>query len=67
MELELNNFGFFNLAKPEMVFDFNVNSFKTKIDQISLSKFLSMNEVFLNEKRQITDGSHVYGIINFIM
>ncbi len=66
MELELNNYGFFNLVKPEMTFDYNVNSFRTRIDAEGLSKFLSANEIFLDDKKQITDGSHIFGTITYL-
>jgi hypothetical protein len=67
MYLILNNLGFFNLVKPEMHFEYNVNSFKTYVNNDQLTSFLKENDVLLNSKHQIIDNqNNIYGILTFL-
>lgn len=70
MELELNNSGFKNLIKMNFLLERLVNSepnsFRIYLNNIELKNFLSINEISINEFNQVTDGSVVFGKVNYV-
>ena len=69
MELQLNATGFSNLIKPNFLLErldgSEPGKYRIHLMIDELTNFLSINEVFLNEQRQVTDGSHIYGIVTY--
>lgn len=65
MMIELNKHGFLNLLKFNLSFDedSNINSFVSIVSNGFISEFLSANEVYLDDRNQITDGSQIYGSV----
>ncbi len=69
MELILTNNGYFNLMKLGLDFQPTEGSWKVKVDETTLKKFLSANEIMLDKHTSnIVDPLHslIFGFINYL-